>query len=239
MSGRNKDMRSYWNERASQNAPWYVDTSLQYEQPDMDQFFETGRRIVSYAFDDVPVAPATYGTALEIGSGLGRVCLALSERFDNILGVDIAPEMTARARQLVPDSRIAFVVGDGSSLGVVRSASVDAVFSFTVFQHIPSIPVIERYIEEAGRVLKPGGMFVFQWNNIPGSWRWAARRKILSAVRHLPLMRDPTERDAPAFLGSRVSLRRIEGAVERGNMDIRHTKGLGTLYGFAWAVRRS
>jgi SAM-dependent methyltransferase len=232
-------MRSYWDERAKENAPWYVDTSLDYEHPDMERFFADGRRIVGYAFDDSPVVPPRYGVALEIGCGLGRVCLGLSERFERVLGLDISVDMGTRARKLVPDPRVSFIVGDGSSLGMVRDGSVEAVFSFTVFQHIPSIKVIETYIEEAGRVLSPGGMFVFQWNNTGASLWWAWRRRLLGALRRVGISRDSHERDAAAFLGSRVSMRRITAALERAGMDLHHVKNAETLYAFAWAVRRT
>ena len=50
-------MREYWDERARLNAPWYVDTSLAFDAPDMERFFESGRRTVGMAFEDVVVRP--------------------------------------------------------------------------------------------------------------------------------------------------------------------------------------
>ncbi len=237
-SRKEQEMRAYWNERARQNAPWYVDTSLRFEEPDMDKFFELGREIVAYAFDDVGVSSANNRFALEIGCGLGRVCLALADRYQRVLGIDISPEMVAQARRLVPDPRVSFVIGDGSSLGLVQTASVDAIYSFTVFQHIPSVKVISNYIEEAGRVLVPGGLFVFQWNNSGGSLWWALRRGLIGVLRRLGISREERGRDDPAFLGSRLSLRRVRSALQRGGMDLMQTKNDGTLFAFVWAVRR-
>src|SRR4051794_26873835 len=71
-------MREYWDERARVNAPWYVDTSLSFDEPDMERFFESGREIVSVALESAPVAPPSNGLAVEIGSGLGRMCVALA-----------------------------------------------------------------------------------------------------------------------------------------------------------------
>ncbi|MFA5785654.1 MAG: hypothetical protein WDA71_01490 [Actinomycetota bacterium] len=82
-------MRAYWDERARVNAVWYVDTSLDFDHPDLERFFETGRRIVSEALDHAPIAPPGSSLAVEIGSGLGRVCLALTERFSRVIGVDV------------------------------------------------------------------------------------------------------------------------------------------------------
>ncbi len=233
-----KEMRAYWNDRAKENAPWYVDTSLQYDEPDMEQFFADGRRIVDYAFDDPAFSVSNSHFALEIGCGLGRVCQALSDRFAHVLGVDIAPDMAAQARRLVTEPRVSFAIGDGVTLALVKSASVDAVFSFTVFQHIPSIKVIELYIEDAGRVLVPGGMFVFQWNNSGGTFWWSVRRRLIGFLRRMGLARDARERNAASFLGSRVSVRRVRAALERGGMELRDVQNTGNLYAFAWAVRR-
>src|SRR5438309_3359853 len=176
-------MRSYWDEGARRNAFWYVDTSLDYANPDLDQFFETGRLIVSEALQDAPVNPRGKALAVEIGCGLGRVCQALASRFDRVIGVDVSPEMLDRARLLVDEPNVEFLLGDGVSLGGVPTASADLVLSFTVFQHIPRVSVIRDYLTEAGRVLKPGGVLVFQWNNQPGALWWRFRRAVLATLQ--------------------------------------------------------
>jgi len=229
-------MRSFWDDAARTNAAWYVDTSLEYDHPDMERFFATGKVIVSEALDGSPEQPPGRSKAVEIGSGLGRVCLALADRFDSVTGVDISPEMVARARELVPEPRVSFIIGDGDRLNGVDDASADLVLSFTVFQHIPSVEVIERYIIEAGRVLRPGGLFVFQWNN-GGNAYWSIRRAILGALQRTGIKSERYRRHAPEFLGSKVPLERIRRAVERGGMEIKQTKGLGTLFSWVWAVK--
>ena len=232
-------MRAYWDEAARTNAAWYVDTSLDYDSPDLEKFFETGRVIVTEALDGSPVSPPALGLAVEIGSGLGRICRALSERFERVVGVDISREMVARAGELVPDDRITFHVGDGASLAQVDDGSADLVLTFTVFQHIPSTTIIEGYIREAGRVLAPGGVFVFQWNNTAGPFRWAVRRKVLELLQRIGLRTERYRRHSPAFLGSRVPVDRIRSALASAGLELSHTNGLGTLYAWAWAVKRT
>ena len=235
---RDVSMRAYWDEAARTNAAWYVDTSLDYNAPDLEKFFETGRVIVSEALDGSPVQPAGRRLAVEIGSGLGRVCRALTDRFDHVVGVDISPEMVRRAGELVSDQRIEFRVGDGTSLSSIPDGSADLVLTFTVFQHIPSTKIIDGYIREAGRVLAPGSVFVFQWNNTPGALRWAARRKALAFLQRTGLHAERHRRHAPEFLGSRVSEARIRRTLARGGLEMVHAKGLGTLYAWAWATKR-
>lgn len=234
-----RGMREYWDARAKENAPWYVDTSLDFDSPDMEQFWNQGERIVGIGLDEPPaVPPENRGLAVEIGSGLGRICRALAGRFDRVIGVDIAPEMVRRAQELVDDQSVAFELVDGASLAPVADRSADLVFSFTVFQHIPDLDVIDAYIAEAGRVLASGGVFTFQWNNEGGHRRWAVRRWVLSALQRVGARSERHLRHAPEFLGSRVPLQHIERQLKAAGMDVVATEGLGTLYAWAWARRR-
>ena len=228
-------MREYWNERARLNAPWYVDTSLSYDDPDLERFFETGRKIVAEALETGPT-PRRFGLAVEIGCGLGRITLALADRFERVIGLDISSEMLERAKQVAPHERVEFVLGDGASLAPIGDGAADLVLTFTVFQHIPSVKVIETYITEAGRVLRPGGVFVFQWNNTPGSVRWRARRMLLSLADRLG-RGERYGRNAPEFLGSRVSRRRIDAALQAAGLRLERITGERTLYAWAWAVK--
>jgi SAM-dependent methyltransferase len=230
-------MRAYWDDGARRNAAWYVDTTVSYDEPDMAKFFEGGRHIVAELVDRVPVEPTGRGLAVEIGSGLGRVCLALADRFDRVIGVDISPEMVSRARELVSDPRVTFQVGDGLGLGGIDDACADLVLSFTVFQHIPRSDIVHGYLAEAARVLRPGGLLVFQWNNIGGARRWAARRAILSALQRTGIHAERYRRHAPEFLGSRIALAPLQRTLERSGLELRGTTGLGTLFAHAWVVR--
>jgi len=233
-----KGMRDYWDARARDNAAWYVDTSLAYDDPDMQRFFATGELIVADALDDAPAVPAGRDLAVEIGSGLGRVCKALGARFDHVIGLDISSAMVERARELVADTHIAFNVSDGHTLSSVADGVADLVLSFTVFQHIPTVRVIEAYLREGGRVLRPGGVMVFQWNNEPGVVRWRLRRWWLALLQRTRIRPERYMRHAPQFLGSRVRAVRIERALRAAGMELVGTKGSGTLYAWAWAVRR-
>ncbi|MGH2785982.1 MAG: class I SAM-dependent methyltransferase [Actinomycetota bacterium] len=231
-------MRTYWDEAARTNATWYVDTSLSFDAPDLERFFETGRTVAKAAIEEASVQPAGRALAVEIGSGLGRICKALAERFDRVIGLDISPEMVKRARELVPDEKITFEVSSGTDLRPLADGTADLVLTFTVLQHIPDVAVIEGYVREAGRVLKPGGVFVFQWNNTPGARRWAFKRGLLGFLQRTGLRVERHRRNAPEFLGSRVPLDRMREALVSAGMELRETKGLGTLFAWAWAVKR-
>lgn len=229
--------RDFWDSAAKASAAFYVDTTVSYDNPDMDAFFATGTTIVDQAL--APVAPADHGLAVEIGSGLGRNCLALAAHFDRVVGVDIAPEMIRQANELVSDERVSFVLTEGAALPSVEDASADFVLTFTVFQHIPDIDVIEAYVTEAGRVLRPGGVFAFQWNNQSSEWSWKVRRGLKAALQKVGLRKDPYHRNAVNFLGSTVSVERMRAAATKAGLDIVKTDGEGSLFCWAWAVKAS
>lgn len=233
-----KGMRGFWDDAAKRNAAFYVDTTVAFDAPDMDAFFETGRKIVDHAYGDSPVKPSGHDLAVEIGGGLGRNCVALAEHFKRVVGVDISPEMIRQANELVHDDRVEFVLGEGADLSAVASGSADFVMSFTVFQHIPEVGVIQSYLREAGRVLRPGGVAAFQWNNQSSELKWRIRRAVLATLQRLHLTRDSHARNAVQFLGTTVDLPHIESTLNEAGMDLLKTEGGGTLFCWAWAVKR-
>lgn len=234
-------MRDYWNSRARENAVWYVDTSLDYDGPDLERFYETGRRVVEDALDNGPVRPDGRQLAVEIGPGLGRIAKALSEHFDEVVGVDVSEEMVNRARELIREPRVRFEVGNGRDLSQISSGSADFVVTFTVLQHLPSAEIIEGYLREAARILRPGGVLCAQWNNLPHArrWRlkvrwWQLRRRILGA-----LGRSVEIRTAPEFAGTRLPFDRVSRVLEQSSMVVKGTKDLGKLFAWVWAQKEA
>lgn len=236
-TGRSKRMRAYWDERARLNAAWYVDTTLDFDQPDMVRFFASGEAIVQQHYVEGLAHPARAVLAVEIGCGLGRICRALSRHFDRVIGIDISAEMVAQARALVSDDGIEFVVNDGADLSPIADGSADLVFSFTVFQHIPDATVVFGYLREAARVLAPGGVLAFQWNNERNAVWWRARRGLLSLLQRTGVRREAYGRHAPEFLGSRISRQRMERVLAASGLDLVGIVGEGTLFCWAYVVR--
>jgi SAM-dependent methyltransferase len=231
------DMRKFWDQAAQENAAWYVDTSCDYDAPDMEQFFRTGTRIVDEAFVDAPVQPSERHLAVEIGSGLGRVCSALAQHFERVIGVDISSEMVKQAQHLVDDPRIEFLLGSGSDLHPVSPGSADLVVTFTVFQHLPNRALIEGYIDDAARVLKSGGILAAQWNNLPHPLLWKWRGEWWRLRQRLGL-HPLGPRVSPQFHGIRVPLADMEAMLDKAGFVVKGTKGLGTLFAWVWAEKR-
>jgi ubiquinone/menaquinone biosynthesis C-methylase UbiE len=106
----------------------------------------------------------TGGTALEIGCGVGRLLMPMAQHFKEVIGLDIAPNMLALARQYLGQAgniRLELIEKD---VFPVADSIVDYVYSVIVFQHIYYREVIQRYLEETLRVLKAGGLVRIQTN---------------------------------------------------------------------------
>lgn len=159
-------MRQDWDERARENARFYVNT----EKTDWtdEEFFESGRRTVreEVLTDMINICQGKdpkQMKVLEIGCGAGRVTRALAEVFGAVHGVDVSGEMVAQAREALKDVPNAHVYqNNGMDLSVAPAGEYDFAFSTIVFQHIPSREVIENYVREVHRLLRPGALFKFQ-----------------------------------------------------------------------------
>lgn len=93
------------------------------------------------------------GNVLEIGCGVGRLMK------DGYTGIDISQNMLDIAKKRKPKCH--FKLTDGRTIPF-KDKSFDTVYCYLVFQHLPK-DAVKGYIDEAYRVLKKDGIFVFQW----------------------------------------------------------------------------
>jgi arabinofuranan 3-O-arabinosyltransferase len=116
--------------------------------------------------------PASGARALDFGCGAGRLTRPLTDRFDLVTGVDIAPEMLDLARRDNPAAgRCEFVLNDRPDLAALADGGFDLVYSSVVLQHLPRA-LIRAYLAELARVLRPGGALIVQ---LPTRPRWTPR----------------------------------------------------------------
>ena len=162
-----KKMAQDWDLRARENARYYVNTERQ-DWTD-EEFFRSGRRTVEEEIltDMTNICQGKdprQMKVLEIGCGAGRVTNALSEVFGEVWAVDVSGEMVRQAQSALGSKpQIHIIQNNGTDLGVIAAdGSFDFAFSSIVFQHIPSYSVIESYVREVHRLLRPGALFKFQ-----------------------------------------------------------------------------
>ncbi|MBZ5621442.1 MAG: class I SAM-dependent methyltransferase [Acidobacteriia bacterium] len=165
-------MRSDWNDRASEDAYYYAAFGRR-KQEDR-QFFQTAAAVVAWLEDEMRRldGSAEAGRALEIGCGPGRLMRPLSAHFAEIHGVDVSDRMIQLAeRNLAGIPHAHVYVTSGADLAPFADEYFDFVYSYAVFQHIPSRDVVIQYLREASRVLKTNGILACQINGMlqPGA----------------------------------------------------------------------
>jgi ubiquinone/menaquinone biosynthesis C-methylase UbiE len=176
------EMKRDWDERARQNAKWFIDKARQQRavrmQPSDKQFEETGKLEVSRLVL-ADLAMLTSGQdpksmrILEIGCGIGRMTRELANIFGEVHATDVSAEMIKQARaRLEGLSNVRLYETNGLDFAELPSGYFDLVFSAYVFQHVPSEDVIRANIMDAYRVLKPGGVLKFQTNSITSFDFW-------------------------------------------------------------------
>jgi SAM-dependent methyltransferase len=184
-------MRADWNARAREDAHYYV--AFGRRDQDDGEFLSTAADVIRDLEGELKRLPAGAPReslcALEIGCGPGRLMRPMSRHFGEIHGVDISDEMIAQARQKLRDIPWAHPhAASGSDLARFPSSHFDFVYSYAVFQHIPSAEVVFSYLRETVRVLKPGGFARLQINGLPKSAKayttWEGVRISAAEIHH-------------------------------------------------------
>ena len=214
-------MRRDWDERARENARFYVNT----ERTDWtdEQFFASGEQTVREEIltDMTNICQGKLPSemcVLEIGCGAGRITRALAKLFGEVHAVDVSREMAALAAKALAAYPHAHVyANNGMDLSVVPAGKpFDFAFSTIVFQHIPSREVIETYVREVARLLRPGALFKFQ---VQGD---------------STLQTDPDD----TWLGIPFSEAEVRDMAERCGFEFRYSYGAGTQYFWLWFFKK-
>lgn len=233
------DAERYWDERARENALFFVDNQLDYRKPDVEQFWTHGEEALDRILDVLGFTIGPEETIVDIGCGVGRMTRVLAGRAGRVIGIDVSSEMIARAREYNDGrSNIEWIHGDGRSLAPIADASVDGCFSHVVFQHIPDPDVTLGYIAEMGRVLRPDGWAAFVLSTNPLIHR---RLDVTARARMLARAisgRGPRAQADPAWLGSAVDIEALHAAAARARLAIERQAYVGTQYTTVLCRRR-
>jgi len=165
------ELQRHWNEWGRRDPYWAIISrpDRRGNQWDLDEFFRTGvdeiAGVRQWLQDlDVEVRP---GRALDFGCGVGRLTQALAPWFAQCDGVDIAPSIIERARELNRfGERCTYHVNERDDLTLFADGSFDLIYSDIVLQHIAP-EYSANYVREFTRLLAPGGVAVFQLPSHP------------------------------------------------------------------------
>jgi cyclopropane fatty-acyl-phospholipid synthase-like methyltransferase len=215
-----ENMRRDWDARARENARFYVATGRT-DWTD-EEFFASGEMAVAEEIltDMTNICQGKEPSAmrvLEIGCGAGRITRALANMFGEVHAVDISAEMVTQARKALAGRPHAHVYqNNGCDLSVVPPLQFDFAFSAIVFQHIPSREIIENYVREVHRLLRPGALFKF---GVQGDTR------VLAGTHQ-------------TWEGEAFSDAQAVAMADRCGFEARYRHGAGTQYFFLWFFRK-
>jgi SAM-dependent methyltransferase len=229
------DMGRFWDARAREDAFYFVDNTGTYRDADVERFWAEGRRNLETVLEAVGAQVQRGDVVLDIGCGVGRLTRVLAELASHVHAIDVSAAMLDQARELNAQlTNVTWHHGDGATLHPIEDASIDAVISHVVFQHIPDPQITLGYVREMGRVLAPGGWAAFQISNDPALHRATIglRDRVKAAVG-----RAPRGQDEPQWLGSAVDLQDLTAAALESGLDIATVVGAGTQFCYVRAVK--
>jgi ubiquinone/menaquinone biosynthesis C-methylase UbiE len=120
---------------------------------DLHEDYLPNQQRLSNIIESLDIQPGH--TVLDIGTGTGIALDPLKAAVGcdgKVVGIDLSVQMLRK----VSDAHSELILGDCQTLPV-RKSSLDVIFAFSV---VPHIDRVEQFAEEAGRVLKPGGLLV-------------------------------------------------------------------------------
>ena len=124
--------------------------------------WQSGARDFAILFPDTVAEQSSNGLGLEIGCGVGRLLRPAANYFGQVIGVDVSATALEEARRLLFDyDNLRFICGTGTEIPDVANNSVDAVFAFACFAHMPACVAVANFIE-VHRILKDEGSFIVQ-----------------------------------------------------------------------------
>jgi SAM-dependent methyltransferase len=238
-------LRRDWDELAADDALWAVlaDPGRSGGRWTLEEFLRTGEEEVETTLATAASLglPARHERALDFGCGVGRLTRALAARFGEAVGVDVSPEMVARAEKLNRDRpNCGFLVNTAADLRLFGDAAFDFTYSSKVLQHMPSRELALAYIAELLRVTRPDGLAVFQvWSYLPWRNRLQPRRRAYGVLRALRLPRHWLSRVGLTARGRGIAVPRadVERLVERSGRRLVHAEPDGE-WGFRYFVCR-
>jgi SAM-dependent methyltransferase len=165
------ESKEKWNRLAREHAKYFImsDYGKGIDEP---LFKESGRKDAETLVDsDILLHkyldPFSNKVILEIGCGEGRLSDYFTNWFEEVIGLDISETMISHARERLANKTNLKLFSTNGITYPVPNETVDFVFSFIVFQHMPDKKTVRKNFEETARVLKKGGIMKVQLRGIP------------------------------------------------------------------------
>ena len=232
-------MGEFWNERAKEDAFFFVDNRLDYRNPDIERFWSAGEADLRQVLELAGMAIRPGDAIVDVGCGLGRLTrAAVTLGAGSVHAIDVSSEMLEQARSYNAHlEQVEWIHGDGTSLAGVPDGAADGLISHVVFQHIPDPRITLGYVRDMGRVLKPGAWAAFHVSNDPDVHRPREGNAVKRSIGRL-VGREPKGAEHPAWLGSWVDIDELRTVADEAGMDAERVTGAGTQFCIVGLRRR-
>jgi SAM-dependent methyltransferase len=159
-------LKRHWERLGRQDPFWAVltDPSKRHGAWDLEQFYRSGVDELAAVLQHAQRLGLTASRerALDFGCGAGRMTQAMAAWFERADGVDISASMLETARQHNRFAeRCVYHLNPEPNLELFADDTFSFVFTTLVLQHMEPRYAV-AYIREFVRVLRPGGLLVFQ-----------------------------------------------------------------------------
>jgi ubiquinone/menaquinone biosynthesis C-methylase UbiE len=157
-----------WEKLAQDDPLWSILTVEEKKgrRWDIEEFLATGIKDVANITSRCTELGLEFSghKAMDFGCGIGRLSSAMLGYVDKVVGVDISTSMIDLGRKIHAGKPIEFVLNKKDDLDQFSDSEFDLVFTLITLQHMPP-EFEEKYILEFLRILRPGGLLIFQ---LPG-----------------------------------------------------------------------
>ena len=165
------DLMRHWDKFGKEDPLWGILSEKDKKGGgwNLDEFFETGRKEIERLMGHVHSVKGglSFQSALDFGCGVGRLTQPLCSYFHEVHGVDIASSMIELARGYNRHGpRCQYHLNATNDLSLFENDRFDLIYSNITLQHMKP-KYSRRYIQEFVRILKPGGLLLFQLPHAP------------------------------------------------------------------------
>lgn len=160
------ELQQDWDDLAKIDPMWAIcsDPTKGQNKWEVAEFFATGKQQIQRVLETIHGLGVVLnnGTALDFGSGIGRLTQALAEEFSIVYGVDISPTMIEYANRFNRyGEKCRYILNTQDDLRVFNDNFFDFIYTYIVLQHMSSNLML-GYLTEFIRILSAGGVLMFQ-----------------------------------------------------------------------------
>lgn len=177
------DYKSTWNSVSKTLSSARMSVAFTEDERELNR---SGAATTQFLLDNVGIS--SDDVVLEIGCGVGRVGKHMATHCRRWIGTDVSSNMLRfAAENLRASDNAEFVELSGYNLSPIASESVDVVYCTVVFPHLSQWDRYS-YVEDAFRVLRPGGKLYVDNVNLcsESGWRIFEEHRRIPPLERIP-----------------------------------------------------